>query len=387
MEKFDAGWTTFSTSLGVCGVSWTSRGIDSFSLPVATGAAIETRLTSITGHAKAPSPPPCVKELIRKVRAHTKGHAQDFSEVPLSFTGISEFMLSVFQAARKIPSGTVTTYGELARLIGNPNAARAVGSALGNNPIPLLVPCHRVIASSGKLGGFSAPGGLETKVALLECEGVYLGRPHALTTPAQWRKAVSALQNQDEAFSRLVSSLEPLEFRPLMNQEPLTALISAIVSQQLSSKVAATILNRVNSLILQNGYPCPRKLLNTPDEDLRKAGLSFMKVLFLKDLAEKYLEGKLSPLEKLKRMSDKQIMKELNQIKGVGRWTAEMYLIFNLGRADVFPTLDFGLRKAISELFGLPSVPEPEAIEKYGELWKPYRTVASLYLWHLLDNR
>ena len=119
-------------------------------------------------------------------------------------------MLSVFQAARKIPSGTVTTYGELANLIGKPNAARAVGRALGKNPIPLLVPCHRVIASSGNLGGFSGPGGLATKVALLECEGVYLAKPHVLTTPAQWRRAVSALQKQDEAFSRLVSRLEPL---------------------------------------------------------------------------------------------------------------------------------------------------------------------------------
>lgn len=387
MERPGAAWTTFSTSLGVCGVSWTSRGIESFSLPEATGAAIETRLAAIPGYTKASSPPSWVKELIRKVKAHTKGHAQDFSEVPLSFSGISEFMLFVFQAARKIPSGTVMTYSELAGLIGKPNAARAVGNALRKNPIPLLVPCHRVIASSGKLGGFSAPGGLAAKVALLECEGVYLARPHALTTPAQWRKAVSALQIQDEAFSKLVSSLQPLEFRPLLNQEPLTALISAIVSQQLSSKVAATILNRVNALVSENGCPCPRKLLNTPDEDLRKAGLSFMKVSFLKDLAEKYLDGRLPPLEKLKRMSDEQIIKELTQIKGVGQWTTEMYLIFNLGRSDVFPTLDFGVRKAISQLFCLPSVPEPEAIERYGELWKPYRTVASLYLWHLLDNK
>jgi O-6-methylguanine DNA methyltransferase len=387
MEEPDATWTTFSTSLGVCGVSWTLRGINSFFLPEATGAAIETRLTDITGCTKTSSPPAWVKELIRKVKAHIKGHAQDFSEVPLSFSGISEFMLSVFQAAQKIPSGTVMTYGELAGGIGKPNAARGVGSALSNNPIPLLVPCHRVIASSGKLGGFSAPGGLATKVALLECEGVYLAKPSVLATQAQWRKAVSSLQKRDEAFSRLVSNLEPLEFRALLNEEPLTALISAIVSQQLSSKVAATILNRVNALISENGCPCPRKLLNTPDEDLRKAGLSSMKVSFLKDLAEKYLEGKLPTLVKLKRTSDEQIIKELTQIKGVGRWTAEMYLIFNLGRSDVFPTLDFGIRKAIGQLFGLPTVPEPEAIEKYGELWKPYRTVASLYLWHMLDNK
>lgn len=364
MEKSDAAWTTFSTSLGVRGVSWTVGGIGSFSLPEAAGRSIETRLTNITGRTKASlSPPPWVKEVMRKVKAHMRGHAQDFSAIPLDFGRISEFMLSVFQAARKIPAGTVMTYRELADLIGKPHAARAVGSALGKNPIPLIVPCHRVIASSGKPGGFSAAGGLATKVALLECEGVHLIKPRVLATSAQWRRAVIALQKQDEAFSRLVSNLEPLEFRPLLDQEPLTALVSAVVSQQLSSKVAATILKRVSSLISANGHPSPRKILNTPDAELRTAGLSFAKVSFVKDLAEKYMEGKLSPLEKLKRMSDEQIIGEFTQIKGVGRWTAEMYLIFNLGRADVFPTLDFGVRRAISQVFGLPKIPEPKAIE------------------------
>ncbi len=388
MEKLDAEWTTFSASLGVCGVGWTARGIEWFLLPEASRISVETRLKKVTGITKASASPPLwVRELIRKVRAHMKGHTQDFSAIPLDLSRISGFMLSVFQAALKIPSGTVTTYGELANLVGKPNAARAVGRALGKNPIPLLVPCHRVIASSGNLGGFSGPGGLATKVALLECEGVHLAKARVLTTSAQWRSAVSALQKRDQLFAELVTGLEPLQFQPLLDKEPLMALISAIVSQQLSSKVAATILKRVNALISENGRPSPRKLLNTADADLRAAGLSFMKVSFLKDLVEKYLEGKLSPLEKLKRMSDEQIIKEFTQIKGVGRWTAEMYLIFNLGRANVFPTLDFGLRKAISQVFGLPKVPEPKAIEEYGELWKPYRTVASLYLWHSLDNK
>jgi methylated-DNA-[protein]-cysteine S-methyltransferase len=136
MERPDAAWTTFSTSLGVCGLSRTSRGIDSVSLPDTTGAAIETRLTDITGCTKKSSPPAWVKELVKKVKAHTKGHAQDFSEVPLSLSGISEFMLSVFQAARNTPSGTVVTYGELAEVIGKPSTARAVGSALGSYGLP-----------------------------------------------------------------------------------------------------------------------------------------------------------------------------------------------------------------------------------------------------------
>ncbi|MBI5251762.1 MAG: methylated-DNA--[protein]-cysteine S-methyltransferase [Desulfomonile tiedjei] len=388
MEKPDAAWTTFSTAMGVCGVSWSTSGIDSFFLPEPSGTAIEQRLKEITGKTSSSSSPPTwVRELIRKVKAHMKGRMQDFSGIPLDFSGISEFMLSVYQAAQKLPAGTVATYGELAALLGKPNAARAVGSALGKNPIPLIVPCHRVIASSGEIGGFSAPGGLAAKVTLLEREGVYLTKPRVVSTPTQWQRAVNVLQEQDRVFALLVRSLEPFQFRPMLNKEPLTALISAIVSQQLSNRVAATILNRVNALISEDGSPCPRKLLNTPGADLRKAGLSFMKASFLKDLAEKYLDGKLSPLEKLKRMSDELIIREFTQIKGVGRWTAEMYLIFNLGRADVFPTLDLGVRKAISQFYGLPEVPEPKAIEKYGELWRPYRSVASLYLWHSLNNK
>jgi O-6-methylguanine DNA methyltransferase len=387
MERPYAAWITFSTALGICGMSWSPEGIDFFSLPETSATSIEERLRTSTGIAKASSSPPrWVREVIRKVKSHMKGQAQDFSDAPLHFSGISAFMHSVYQTAQEIPPGTVVTYGELAERAGTPGAARAVGSALGKNPIPLIVPCHRVIASSGKLGGFSAPGGLATKVRLLECEGVYLSKPRVVATPAQWRRAVSTLVQQDSVLARLVQGTPPLQFQPMRDKEPLASLIAAIVSQQLSNQVAATILRRVNVLITQDGLPSAQSLLGTADADLRKAGLSLMKVTSLKDLAKKYLEGKLPPPAKLTRMSDEQIIKELTQIKGVGRWTAEMFLIFNLGRADVFPTLDFGVRKAISLLYGLPGVPEPNAIEPYGDLWKPYRSVASLYLWHSLDS-
>jgi O-6-methylguanine DNA methyltransferase len=388
MEKRYAGWTTFPTPLGVCGVSWNARGITSFSLPEASGKNVEKRLKEITGNARASAAPPrWIEELIPKVKAHLKGQTQDFSGVPVLLDGASDFMRSVYGAAQKIPTGTVKTYRELAALIGKPDAARAVGSALGKNPIPLIIPCHRVIASSGTLGGFSAFGGLETKAALLELEGACLSKPLVIATPGQWKKAVAVLRKQDHVLARLITQVGPIQFKPLMKKEPLGALISAIVSQQLSSKVADTILGRVNALIQVDGHPSAEIILNTSDADLRKAGLSFMKVSFLKDLAKKYLEGKLSSFEKLKQMSGEQIIKEFSQVKGVGKWTVEMYLIFNLGRADIFPTLDFGIRKAIAQIYCLRDVPEPKAIEKYGERWKPYRTVASLYLWHSLDSR
>jgi len=388
MQKQEATWITFPTSLGICGVSWDAQGITSFFLPEAPGKSVETPLKRMTESKRASSDPPFwVKELIKKVKAHLKGEVQDFSNLPLHFIETSEFMRSVYGATKKIRCGEVVTYGEIAARIGKPNATRAVGAALGRNPIPLIVPCHRVVASSGKLGGYSAPGGVKTKAALLELEGVSLKKSGVLSTPAQWKKAAKTLQKQDKIIARLITKVGPLQFQPLLKKEPLAALIQAITSQQLSSKAAATILNRVNALIVEDGHPDPERILKTADADLRKAGLSFMKVSFLKDLARKYLDGKLSPLGKLKQMSDEQIIKEFTQVKGVGRWTVEMYLIFNLGRADIFPTLDFGIRKAVAQLYGLSKVPEPKDIEKYGELWKPYRSLASLYLWYSMDNK
>lgn len=178
METPDAGWTTFSTALGVCGMSWTPQGIESFSLPEPSRASMEERLRNITGIATAASSQPLwVRELIEKVKSHMNGHAQDFSDVPVHFSGISAFTRAIYEAAQKIRPGTVMTYGELAALAGRPHAARAAGSALAKNPIPLIVPCHRVVASSGTLGGFSAAGGVGTKAKLLECEGVNLTGP------------------------------------------------------------------------------------------------------------------------------------------------------------------------------------------------------------------
>jgi methylated-DNA-[protein]-cysteine S-methyltransferase len=187
MMKPDAGWAIFSTPLGICGVSWDTHGITSFLLPEVSGKSIESHLKNMTGSKRASAVmPSLIKELIRKVKAHLKGTAQDFSQVPLHFVEASDFMLSVYRAAQKIRSGNVVTYGQIAACIGNPKAARAVGSALGKNPIPLIVPCHRVVASSGNLGGYSAPGGVKTKAALLEIEGIRLTRHWVAAKRAQW---------------------------------------------------------------------------------------------------------------------------------------------------------------------------------------------------------
>jgi len=173
MKKTFIGWTTFPTVIGTCGLSWNEKGLTSFSFPEKTDARTKSNLKKVTGNTKATAtPPPWIKKLISRVKTHLKGDAQNFSDVPVHFETSSELSLTVYKAIQKIPAGKVISYKELAVKIGKPNASRAVGTALGKNPIPLIVPCHRIITSSGKLGGFSAPGGVAVKIDLLQREGI-----------------------------------------------------------------------------------------------------------------------------------------------------------------------------------------------------------------------
>lgn len=166
-------WTTFETSIGVCGMSWVDGEVTAFLLPERTIKEIQRKLVSLTGK-KDPmrKKPLWVSQLIHQIVRHLAGSSQDFSKVPLDLHAASEFRKAVYIAARKIPAGQLKTYKELASAMNRPSAARAVGQALGKNPIALLIPCHRIVASGGRAGGFSAFGGSKTKAKLLDAEGV-----------------------------------------------------------------------------------------------------------------------------------------------------------------------------------------------------------------------
>lgn len=385
MAQKKPDWFVFPTALGYCGISWHAQGVTTFLLPETTPERIQRELQSTTGTKKsAVTLPVWIRGLVQQVKLHAKGKLQDFSAVPVDVSFATDFMQAVYAAAQKIPPGSVVSYAQLAERLGNPSAVRAVGTALGKNPIPLIIPCHRIITTAGKIGGFSANGGIAAKEILLACEGVNLVKPRVLTTAAQWRAGVQHLQ-RDKQLAKIIKQVGVFPFAPEQNAEPLQVFISAIVSQQLSTKVAATILKRVNALIEKKGKPCAKKILATDDEVLRGAGLSYMKVSYLKDLAQHCVDGKFPTLEQVRRLSDEQIIKQFTQIKGVGRWTVEMYLIFDLGRADVFPADDYGIRKAIAKLHGLAELPPAKQMAQYAEQWKPYRSVASLYLWRWLD--
>lgn len=172
----------FETPLGWCGIAWGERknsstppAVTLLQLPEATAEMTESRIARNSGARRSSEPPPQIAEIIERVRKHLQGNIQDFRDVTVDLEAADPFARQVYEAARKITAGQIRTYGELAKALGQPTAARAVGQALGRNPIALIIPCHRVLAAGGKPGGFSAHGGRATKARMLAIEGAAFG--------------------------------------------------------------------------------------------------------------------------------------------------------------------------------------------------------------------
>ncbi len=185
----------------------------------------------------------------------------------------------------------------------------------------------------------------------------------------------------------LINQLGPLDLEARRRGRPADAygaLLRSIVGQQLSTKAARTIYERMTQL-WDGRTPTPEQLLEADPDAIRAAGLSRPKIAYLRSLAEHVLSGELE-LDRLDELSDDEITAELTAVKGLGRWTADMFLIFHLNRPDVLPVGDLGVRRAIETVYELPSIPAAEEMEELAEPWRPYRSVASLYLWRSLDN-
>jgi methylated-DNA-[protein]-cysteine S-methyltransferase len=171
------GHAVFETALGFMGIAWSEKGLTRLCLPQASRDSVERRLLRLDGAIPAGTRPAWVADLIDAIKAYAAGETVDFSTVPVDLTGIDEFRLAIYDAARRLTFGEVTTYGELAKRAGHAGLARETGAALGANPVPLVIPCHRIVAAGGKIGGFSAPGGSTTKERMLCLEGVQVGPP------------------------------------------------------------------------------------------------------------------------------------------------------------------------------------------------------------------
>jgi DNA-3-methyladenine glycosylase II len=203
----------------------------------------------------------------------------------------------------------------------------------------------------------------------------------------RWTADDRELMKADKVLRRLMEEGGPID--PKMDRRgsrpnPYEALARAIVGQQLSTRAAASIWTKLIALF-DGGTPEPEALLRRRPATLRKAGLSNGKVEFLRDLARRVSDGRLD-LKRLSKLPDEDIVAELLEVKGIGRWTAEMFLIFHLGRQDVVSTGDLGIRRAVQIAYGMKELPGPEELEKLAEAWRPHRTLACLYLWRSLAN-
>jgi DNA-3-methyladenine glycosylase II len=200
-------------------------------------------------------------------------------------------------------------------------------------------------------------------------------------------KAVAALREADPVMAGLIERHSEVVRRDLERERPGDAygtLVRSIVGQQLSTKAAATIYGRVLELFAEH-TPTPKQLLEAEPDELRAAGLSRAKVAYLRDLAQHVEDGALE-LHRLPELPDEEVAAQLTAIKGLGQWTADMFLMFHLGRPDVLPVGDQGIRRAIQVEYGLRKLPDAKRMQKIARPWRPYRTLASLYLWSSLDN-
>src|SRR5438132_10257402 len=198
-----------------------------------------------------------------------------------------------------------------------------------------------------------------------------------------YMKARRLLARRDPVLRDLMRAHGPCGLAARQHTNPFKALIRAIVGQQLSAKAAATIFSRFENLF--EAFPTPSQVLAVPDDRLRAVGLSSQKLGYLRDLCSRIDAGQL-PLDVFDRMDDESVVERLTQVKGIGRWTAEMFLIFRLQRPDVLPVGDLGIVKAVQRAYKLRKAPNAERLTRIGDAWRPYRSVACWYLWASLNN-
>jgi DNA-3-methyladenine glycosylase II len=197
--------------------------------------------------------------------------------------------------------------------------------------------------------------------------------------------AIDALKRADDRLAEAIAVIGPCRMVRGRGQ-PYEALLSAIAHQQLHGKAAAAIVARLKALSPVGRFPAPEQLLATPDPVLRATGLSQAKLRAMQEVARGVREGLVPDRRAIQRLTDEEIIERLTQIRGVGRWTVEMILMFTLNRSDVLPVGDFGIREGFRLLYRKRQQPTPAVLARFGERWAPYRTVASWYLWRYVDH-
>src|SRR6202158_6018251 len=204
--------------------------------------------------------------------------------------------------------------------------------------------------------------------------------------PFDLSAAMNHLTAKDEKLAELITATLAFQMDADPMQSPYEALLESIAYQSISGKAAATIFGRVKALSATGRAPTPQEMLKLRKPVLRKAGLSGAKILAMKDLAQKTIDGIVPSLEQAEKLSDEELVERLVSVRGIGAWTVEMFLIFRLGRPDVLPIHDLGVKKGWSVTYGKKHMPKPKQLLAFGERWRPYRTVASWYMWRAFER-
>jgi len=204
--------------------------------------------------------------------------------------------------------------------------------------------------------------------------------------PFDLKIAKATLAANDPLLAQIMEQTREFQLRMEAAESPYEALMRSIAYQSISGKAAATIFARVAALGSQGRPPTPQQMLKLRAPQLRKAGLSHAKILAMKDLAQKTIDGIVPSMEQAEKMSDEELVERLVSVRGIGVWTVEMFLIFRLGRPDVLPIHDLGVKKGWSVTYGKKRMPKPKELLAFGERWRPYRTLASWYMWRAFER-
>jgi len=386
-------YTLIPTTLGPLGLGWSDAGIRHIYLPEATPEATAARLEA-KGYKKRRAVAKHLDHSAKRIAQHLRGRPVDLNEVVLDIAHLPETRRRIYETLRRVPSGTTLTYGELAERAGMPGTQQSVGTAMGENPCPVVIPCHRVLPAGGKLGFYSGPGGAVTKARILRIEGLNIWAPR--TPPKRnadgleydWNEAVAHLRKADPILTKHFKRLGEERLTARAMEDPFLYLARSITFQQLAGAAARTIWGRVlDRFAAKGGLPTPEAMLAMPVPELRSAGLSAAKTAAMKDLATNALEGIIPHAKDLAKMSDEEVIARLSAVRGVGKWTVEMSLMFRLGRPDVLPVDDLGVRNGFDRVHGRKKKVTPKELTAYAERWRPYRTVGSWLMWRVLEER
>jgi 3-methyladenine DNA glycosylase/8-oxoguanine DNA glycosylase len=207
-----------------------------------------------------------------------------------------------------------------------------------------------------------------------------------LSLPFDHVKAHEHITRKDKRMARIIAKTGAFRFQLDQCDSVYESLLEAIAYQSISGKAAATIFARIKALGSNGLCPTPAEILAVSNQKLREAGLSSAKAAAMKDLAQKTIDGVVPTLEAAGQLSDEELVERLISVRGIGAWTVEMFLIFRLGRPDVLPIHDYGVQKGFALTYGKKEIPKPRELAAFGERWRPYRTVASWYMWRAVEH-